>query len=111
VLEVSSADSDESFTGSKSVSGEQVLSKKISLPSSSNDCKFGKSKSLNNYSLHSLEEASDSSNEASEQPIKYETFAKIQIKIIDTGVGIKKENLKKLFMDFSKLDEHSKMNA
>lgn len=29
----------------------------------------------------------------------------------DTGVGIKKENLGKLFMDFGRLDEHSKMNA
>ena len=26
-------------------------------------------------------------------------------------MGIKKENLSKLFMDFSRLDEHSKMNA
>ena len=26
-------------------------------------------------------------------------------------MGIKKENLNKIFMDFSKLDEHSKMNA
>ena len=33
------------------------------------------------------------------------------MKIIDTGVGIKKENLPKLFMDFAKLDEHSKINA
>ena len=43
--------------------------------------------------------------------IKRQTFAKIEIKIIDTGVGIKKVNLNKLFMDFAKLDEHSKMNA
>lgn len=50
-------------------------------------------------------------NIESEEEIEFESFAKIQIKIIDTGVGIKKENLKKLFMDFSKLDEHSKMNA
>ena len=31
--------------------------------------------------------------------------------ISDTGCGIKKENLDKLFMDFGKLDEHSKINA
>ena len=36
----------------------------------------------------------------------------IQMKIIveDNGVGIKKENLSKLFMDYSKLNEHCKMN-
>jgi len=38
-------------------------------------------------------------------------FIKIRIDVVDTGVGIKKENLGKLFMDFSRLDEHSKMNA
>jgi len=31
--------------------------------------------------------------------------------ISDTGCGIKKENLDKLFMDFGMLDEHSKINA
>jgi signal transduction histidine kinase len=35
-----------------------------------------------------------------------EKFIKIRIEIIDTGVGIKKENLDKLFVDFSRLDEH-----
>ena len=30
---------------------------------------------------------------------------------MDSGVGIKKENLGKLFMEFGKLDEHSKQNA
>ena len=32
------------------------------------------------------------------------------MEIIDSGVGIKKENLDKLFMDFSRLDEHKNMN-
>jgi len=36
---------------------------------------------------------------------------KLKIEIIDSGVGIKKENLSKLFMEFGKLDEHSKVNA
>lgn len=36
---------------------------------------------------------------------------KFSIQVIDSGVGIKQENLSKLFMDFSRLDEHSKMNA
>ena len=40
-----------------------------------------------------------------------EKFIKIRIEVIDTGVGIKKENLNKLFMDFSRLDEHQKMNS
>jgi signal transduction histidine kinase len=40
-----------------------------------------------------------------------EKFVKLRIEIIDTGVGIKKENLPKLFMDFSRLDEHQSMNA
>jgi len=35
----------------------------------------------------------------------------MKIEIIDSGVGIKKENLEKLFMEFGKLDEHSRMNA
>ena len=38
------------------------------------------------------------------------TYVKFRIDIIDTGIGIQKENLKKLFMNFGKLDEHSKMN-
>ena len=62
-------------------------------------------------SLSNLEEESNSKNEASEDSVEFETFAKIQIKIIDTGIGIKKENLNKLFTDFGKLAEHSKMNS
>ena len=38
-------------------------------------------------------------------------FIKFKIEISDTGVGIAKENLGKLFMEFGKLDEHSKINA
>jgi signal transduction histidine kinase len=32
-------------------------------------------------------------------------FANLTIEINDQGIGIKEENLDKLFMDFSKLDE------
>ena len=39
--------------------------------------------------------------------IEKELYARFQIKIIDTGVGIKAENQKKLFLDFSKLEEHA----
>jgi signal transduction histidine kinase len=39
-----------------------------------------------------------------------ETFVKFKLEIIDTGVGISKENLDKLFIDFNKLDEHLDMN-
>jgi signal transduction histidine kinase len=53
--------------------------------------------------------ASDPSQEIpEEETLKY---IKIKLEIKDTGCGIKKENLNKLFMDFAKLDEHSKMNA
>ena len=38
-------------------------------------------------------------------------FVKFKIEIIDSGMGIKKENFDKLFMEFGKLDEHSKVNA
>ena len=38
-------------------------------------------------------------------------YIKFKLEISDTGCGIKKENLRKLFMDFGKLDEHSKKNA
>ena len=38
-------------------------------------------------------------------------FIRFRIDIIDSGVGIAKENLGKLFMEFGKLDEHSKINA
>ena len=34
----------------------------------------------------------------------------MQIIVEDNGVGIKKENLGKVFMDYSKLDEHKKIN-
>ena len=45
-----------------------------------------------------------------DEPSKDE-FIKFRIEIHDTGVGIKEENLGKLFMDFGRLDEHTKMNA
>ena len=37
-------------------------------------------------------------------------YIDFDIRIKDSGVGISKENLAKLFMNFSKLDEHSSMN-
>ena len=52
--------------------------------------------------------ASEISKEFEEEQLKY---IKVKLEISDTGCGIKKENLSKLFMDFGKLDEHSKMNA
>lgn len=32
------------------------------------------------------------------------------IQVIDNGVGIKEENIEKLFLDFSKLNEHASIN-
>ena len=39
-----------------------------------------------------------------------ERYLKLKLSVIDTGVGISDEGLKKLFIDFSKLDENSKRN-
>lgn len=47
---------------------------------------------------------SDLSNNKVKKHIKFE------IRIQDSGYGISEENLSKLFLDFSRLDEHSKMN-
>ena len=38
-------------------------------------------------------------------------FVKLQIVIEDNGVGIKRENISKIFQDYSRLDEHESMNA
>lgn len=38
-------------------------------------------------------------------------YIKLQIVIEDNGVGISSPNINKLFMDFSKLNEHSHLNA
>ena len=40
-----------------------------------------------------------------------ERFIQLQMSIIDTGIGISEEGCKKLFIDFSKLDENSKRNS
>ena len=43
----------------------------------------------------------------------YDVTKVIKLNLVteDNGVGIKKENLNKIFMDYSRLDEHKKMNA
>lgn len=40
-----------------------------------------------------------------------EMFINLQLTIVDTGVGISKENLGKLFINFNKLDQHKERNA
>jgi signal transduction histidine kinase len=37
-------------------------------------------------------------------------YIDFEIRIKDSGVGISKENLSKLFMNFSRLEEHQKIN-
>jgi len=39
-----------------------------------------------------------------------EQYIKFEIRIQDSGVGISKDNLSKLFMNFSKLEEHADCN-
>jgi K+-sensing histidine kinase KdpD len=39
-----------------------------------------------------------------------ERFVNIQISVIDSGVGMSEEGVKKLFIDFNKLDENSQRN-
>jgi signal transduction histidine kinase len=53
----------------------------------------------------------DNSREISNRDSKeIDFYLKFRIQIIDTGVGIKSENLDNLFQNFGKLDEHSKIN-
>lgn len=52
----------------------------------------------------------EDSNNSMLQNQNSDAFIKFRLQVVDTGVGIKKENLSKLFLDFGKLDEHSKIN-
>lgn len=54
-------------------------------------------------------ENSSLSEKAPENNIK--TFLNYAIEIEDEGVGISKENIPKLFIDFAKLEEHEKINT
>ena len=38
-------------------------------------------------------------------------FLKLKLVVQDNGVGIKKENISRLFHDYNRLDEHKEMNA
>lgn len=51
----------------------------------------------------------------SQKQLKHEdgsflNYIKFAIEIEDSGVGISQQNLKNIFVDFGKLDEHSKIN-
>jgi K+-sensing histidine kinase KdpD len=49
--------------------------------------------------------------EKSKEPLRgQEKYIKFEIRIQDSGLGISPENLSKLFMNFSKLDEHAEGN-
>lgn len=39
-----------------------------------------------------------------------EKYIKFELRIVDNGQGIKPENIDKLFMNFSKLEEHADKN-
>ena len=60
---------------------------------------------------HSSEISQSSEEEEEKDEEEQLKYIKLKLEISDTGCGIKKENLSKLFMDFGKLDEHSKINA
>ena len=52
-----------------------------------------------------------SSKKLTDHLVEHMKFIKLQIVIEDNGVGIDKNNLDKLFMDYSRLQEHQKMNS
>ena len=62
---------------------------------------------ISNDSKNKTEKASQKGGGANRSQLCYIDF---EIRIQDSGCGISKDNLSKLFMNFSKLDEHSKMN-
>jgi signal transduction histidine kinase len=57
-----------------------------------------------NWMDNHVEKPSDIKSESQER------FVNIQISVIDTGVGMSEEGVKKLFIDFNKLDENSQRN-
>ena len=46
-----------------------------------------------------------------DNPRDRKNFISIEIRIKDNGQGISKEGLEKLFINFNKLDEHTKSNS
>ena len=42
--------------------------------------------------------------------VQHESYIKFALEIEDSGMGISEENKKNLFIDFGKLNEHSKIN-
>jgi len=52
----------------------------------------------------------DKINKSNEHSIDERSYIVFEIRIVDTGCGIAKENIDKLFMNFGKLEEHNKMN-
>ena len=68
---------------------------------------------LNMYLMESfmLQKGDKKSEKGSIPKIGEQRFVQLQISVIDTGVGISEEGLKKLFIDFGKLDENSKRNS
>lgn len=60
-----------------------------------------RSLSMGTVDVHKLEGISNEQNQY---------YIDFEIKIIDSGYGISKENMKKIFLNFGKLDEHSKVN-
>eukprot|EP00347_Sterkiella_histriomuscorum_P019508 403341364 len=63
--------------------------------------KRNRSLSMGTVDVHKLEGISSDNNQY---------YIDFEIKIIDSGMGISKENMQKIFLNFGKLDEHSKVN-
>ena len=56
-------------------------------------------------------EIQDNESSLIEQTMGSQKHVKLCIIVEDNGMGIKKENLSKLFKDYNKLDEHKNVNA
>ena len=80
------------------------------IESSEHNVGFSFQKKRNNKRIVNMNLPESANSSQSKKNKNSDAFIKFRIQVTDTGVGIKKENLSKLFIDFGKLNEHSKIN-